>query len=348
VPFSYPSGNEIHEYCDHDPGLLIEMERMENLIFSQSYFTMSSGNDLFRPLLDGVRTNDGGVCLEGMSTHHRIPARGGEALISGQTCTIRWATPPESEEITGISIEYSVNGGVDWGIIAGSTANDFVHDWVVPMGDWDHVKVKIIALYIEFSHLADDTSDGDVRIISSDDIPSVSLISPNPYVPGAMVFRGGEAHDIEWSATCYSGGIYDFGILLSLDNGTSWSHLMYAPADATSKSWTVPEEDTFEAKIRVEMELHDMSVERSQSVNPFYIFTETIWNRPPVAEAPETLTATEGETAILDGSASSDPDHDPLEYLWEQVDSTGFDVTLSDPTTAPPPSSQASWTTRWS
>lgn len=266
-----------------------------------------------------------------------IYPNGGEALVSGQTCSIRWATAEDpGGEITGIAIEYSVNAGADWIIIAAGTGNDFVYDWTVPAGDYDQVRVKVIALYSEFAHLANDSSDGDIRIIPNDDIPSVSLINPNPYVPGSLVYRGGEVCSIEWSATCFSGGIYDFRIFLSLDNGTSWSHLMNAPADARSRSWTVSAVDTFQAKIRIELELFDMNVERSQSVNPFYIFTETVWNRPPLAEAPETLTAWEGETVTLDGSLSSDPDHDPLLYLWEQVDSTGFSVTLSNPTAASP------------
>lgn len=54
----------------------------------------------------------------------------------------------------------------------------------------------------------------------------------------------------------------------------------------------------------------------------------------PVAEAGPDQTVDEGADVSLDGTASSDPNGDPLSYEWEQVG--GPTVTLSDPTTAQP------------
>ena len=54
----------------------------------------------------------------------------------------------------------------------------------------------------------------------------------------------------------------------------------------------------------------------------------------PVAEAGSDQTVDEGVDVSLDGSASSDPNGDPLSYEWEQVG--GPTVVLSDPTTAQP------------
>lgn len=51
-------------------------------------------------------------------------------------------------------------------------------------------------------------------------------------------------------------------------------------------------------------------------------------NRAPVADAGESQTVSKGETVELDGTASHDPDSDPLAFTWEQV--SGTEVELSD------------------
>ncbi|QTA91028.1 PKD domain-containing protein [Desulfonema magnum] len=62
---------------------------------------------------------------------------------------------------------------------------------------------------------------------------------------------------------------------------------------------------------------------------------ETHQNRPPVADAGTGQTVSEGDTVILDGSGSSDPDPgDLLIYQWEQT--TGPPVMLSDDSDARP------------
>ncbi len=55
---------------------------------------------------------------------------------------------------------------------------------------------------------------------------------------------------------------------------------------------------------------------------------------PPSAAAGQDLYALSGRSVILDGTASQDPEGDPLSYVWRQVD--GPPVDLLDPTTANP------------
>jgi len=51
-------------------------------------------------------------------------------------------------------------------------------------------------------------------------------------------------------------------------------------------------------------------------------------NRPPVADAGSDQSVTAGDEVTLDGSGSTDPDQDPITYLWKQT--AGAPVVLSD------------------
>src|SRR5262249_40894079 len=62
--------------------------------------------------------------------------------------------------------------------------------------------------------------------------------------------------------------------------------------------------------------------------------TDRYVNHPPVALVGPDQTVAELSLVTLDGSASYDPDADPLTYLWTQT--SGTTVTLSDPTVAKP------------
>ena len=55
-------------------------------------------------------------------------------------------------------------------------------------------------------------------------------------------------------------------------------------------------------------------------------------NQPPVADAGPNQTVSEATQVALDGSASSDPDEDPITFSWEQL--SGPNVALSNPTSA--------------
>ena len=57
-------------------------------------------------------------------------------------------------------------------------------------------------------------------------------------------------------------------------------------------------------------------------------------NRAPVADAGVAQTVNEGVQVLLDGSGSSDPDGDPLDYSWSQV--SGAAVNLVNAATATP------------
>lgn len=70
-----------------------------------------------------------------------------------------------------------------------------------------------------------------------------------------------------------------------------------------------------------------------QSTDEVQVFVSNV-NQEPVAKAGSDLTADEGTQVTLQGTASTDPDGDPLTYSWTQAGGTA--VTLSDPSAATP------------
>lgn len=265
---------------------------------------------------------------------------GGETLIGGRTYEITWATANDAAGmITGAYLEYSLNGGSSWTNIISSTENDFSHLWTVPTGiNSNSVRVKVGVYHTEWYELAHDISDTDLRIISSENVPSVSLERPNPSIPGQLVLFHGEVYNITWRYTIPSGTSFIFRLYLSQNNGSTFTAFANLTTPVTWYNWNVPALDIRTAKIMVQLDMVGSIADDAfaTSSNPFYIFTDTVWNRPPVAIAPNGLSAQEGELVTLDGSGSYDPDGDGLTYHWEGVDALPYEVTLSDPFSASP------------
>jgi len=105
-----------------------------------------------------------------------------------------------------------------------------------------------------------------------------------------------------------------------------------ALADATTAqpSFVAPSVSQGGALLTFALTVGDGLASASDSVS---VLVENV-NHPPTADAGGDQTRIEDATVTLDGTASSDPDADPLTYAWTQ--SSGPAVTLSGSTSATP------------
>ncbi len=101
-------------------------------------------------------------------------------------------------------------------------------------------------------------------------------------------------------------------------------------ADTAEPTFTAPFVGAGGETLTFELTVSDETDISSDTVN---VIVENV-NHDPVADAGPDQTRDEGTLVSLDGTASSDPDNDPLTYEWVQL--SGPTVTLSDPATPTP------------
>ncbi|MEA3558360.1 MAG: hypothetical protein U9R75_03815 [Candidatus Thermoplasmatota archaeon] len=266
-----------------------------------------------------------------------IQPDGGVTLISATTYTIKWKTSEDPEQvIDDVRLRYSINGGSSW-ISIGYHDNDFEYDWTVPSIATTELKVQVISIYGEWQEYANDISSSDNRIITSSSTPSVTLIEPNPPVPGGLWLLSGETQMIRYSLTGTT-HIDTLTLSYSTNNGSTFTNIrLIQEGFGIASPWTVPAVDTNEGLVRIIMSSSAYPDQTVMSNHPFYIFDERVVNRAPVAMVIEhDIYAGESDVITMDASPSYDPDLDPLTYKWTLQHSAPIEIDLQNPTTATP------------
>ncbi|MBK7956998.1 MAG: hypothetical protein IPK03_02135 [Bacteroidetes bacterium] len=161
-------------------------------------------------------------------------ANGGEIWSVGYTKKIKWT----SKNVNDVKIEYTINGGTSWNLIAASVpANTGSYNWAVPNTPSADCKIRITDV---ISPMATDESDNKFEIVYP-----ITVTAPN----GGETWTVGTSKDIIWNAAAELNNVK---IEVSLNNGLSWSTVVASMAASTGfYSWTIPNTPSTNCLIRV-------------------------------------------------------------------------------------------------
>jgi hypothetical protein len=159
---------------------------------------------------------------------------GGESWEVASSHAITWTG---TGSVGNVDIEYSIDDGNTWTMIAASTPNDGTRNWIVP----DTPSEKCLIRISETDGSPSDVSDGVFEIAPA--VPTITITSPN----GGERWEVGSWHNITWTST---GTVGDVKIEYS-NNGTPWRTIVNSTANDGSYNWRVPNEPAENGLIRI-------------------------------------------------------------------------------------------------
>ncbi|BBO83653.1 hypothetical protein DSCO28_42190 [Desulfosarcina ovata subsp. sediminis] len=182
--------------------------------------------------------------------------------------------------------------------------------------------VLIFQLTVTDSGGLDATDTVRVSIVSENQSPTADASADQTVGEGTLVsLDGSGSSDPDGDALSYQWVQTDSsGVSVSLSD-----------ADTATPSFTAPDVAADGASLTFELTVTDTC---DLADTDTVIINIEFVNQSPTADAGADQTVDEGEAVTLDGSGSSDPDGDALSYQWVQTDSSGYDVSLSDATSA--------------
>jgi hypothetical protein len=158
---------------------------------------------------------------------------GGEAWLADSQYTIAWS----AAGIYAVRIEYSTDAGTTWNAVADSVpAGAGTYPWTTPATPSGSCLVRVSdALFTA----ASDVSDGEFTITGS----FLTVVSPN----GGEIWDAGSVKAVDWTSV----GFDTLTVEYSNDGGGSWRYITKTPAAAGTFSWTVPDDPTPFALVRL-------------------------------------------------------------------------------------------------
>lgn len=169
---------------------------------------------------------------------------GGETWYIGNTYDITWIAS-DASGVDSVEVLYSIDGGNQYVQVASGLLNDGQYSWTVPDTPSDQAIVKVIA-YDPGPLAGADSSDWAFSIVADTTGPAVSVLVPN----GSETWYVGSDYEISWTAWDET-GVDSVSIYYSIDNGKNYSLIASGEPNDSSYVWTVPDEPTHKALVKV-------------------------------------------------------------------------------------------------
>jgi len=251
---------------------------------------------------------------------------GGEVYVSGRAVRIEWKSyfgPNESAD--NLQLFYAWGGESTYHYLGAANDMDIPqgnYDWEAPaVGEMAYLRIKAGLYREDGPELASDVS-LHVKIIPSEETPSIYLVDPQPPRPDSLSIKAGSVRLIGWQVTgCRPP--YDqekITVLFSSNGGLNYTEIAQIdPCGVPMFLWNVPHVETTHGAIRLQWGDLDWTA----NVHPFTVYEEAPPPQPPTADAGPDQVVVEGVLVQLTGAGSSDPEtgHPPaLIYSWERID----------------------------
>lgn len=224
-----------------------------------------------------------------------IAPNGGESLYDTSEYEIQWTT---TGPITNVNLEYSLDNGSSWQVIAVNFANSGAYLWPVP-------DTLANACLVRIADAADgnpeDASDGTFSIarLTHNQTPVAEISGPYS-VPRhvQIIFSAAQSSDPDGDSLTFA---WEFG------DGETGNGVEVTHAYSNVQNYT--------AKLTVSDGKGGVSIDTTEV---------EIYNRPPTAVAAGPAYALADSILSFDADASTDPDGDSLTYIWSFGDSSAL------------------------
>jgi hypothetical protein len=178
---------------------------------------------------------------------------GGESYYSGTAQTITWTTSMVGGNV---KIELSTDGGTNYSPVTSSTANTGSYSWTVNAVNSTLCRIRV-----------SDATDSNPIDVSNANFtiapppPDLAIVRPN----GGDTWLIGSTQEIQWTGPG-STDMPTVNIYYSIDNGGHWDPVILGTENDGSYAWTVPNEVTTQALIRIEDAADPLKFDDSNAV----------------------------------------------------------------------------------